>query len=272
VTVERETQITIGGTRIEFIPVAGGETDDALLIHLPAHGVMFVGDFIMPYLGAPFVEEGNLDGLLAAIDVVAQKRAPYLLHGHQPLTRVFSSGEMLANLKPHLVWLRGEVLAAIQRGEERAALHYANLIPPGLLADGQSHLPYLLLRENLINRIYDQHVGYWQPDLQGLDHLSRRDRGALLVDYLGLSERQLAAAVRQMMADGQYELAAAALDWTRARWPESAAIRELERSAYLKLAEKYQEFNPFKFIIYSGRSRLQAPQMALPHSASGAAR
>ena len=85
---------------------------------------------------------------------------------------------MLANLKPHLAWLRGHVLAAIQRGEERAALHYANPIPPGLLADEQSHLPYLILRENLINRIYDQHVGYWQPDLQGLDHLSRHDRGA----------------------------------------------------------------------------------------------
>jgi hypothetical protein len=29
----------------------------------------------------------------------------------------------------------------------------------------------------------------------------------------------------------------------------------------LKLAEKYQEFNPFKFIIYSGKSGLHTPQM-----------
>ena len=31
---------------------------------------MFVGDFIMPYLGAPFVEEGDFQGLLDAIDIL----------------------------------------------------------------------------------------------------------------------------------------------------------------------------------------------------------
>src|SRR5262245_460790 len=64
VTIDRYTQMTIGGTCLECIPVQGGETQDALFVHLPDHGVMFVGDFIMPYLGAPFVEEGNLQGLL----------------------------------------------------------------------------------------------------------------------------------------------------------------------------------------------------------------
>jgi glyoxylase-like metal-dependent hydrolase (beta-lactamase superfamily II) len=271
VTVDGRTEIKIGGTRIEFVPIHGGETDDGLFINLPDQGVMFVGDFIMPYLGAPFVEEGNLDGLLDAIDVVAQKRPRHLLHGHEPLTRLFASPAMLMNLKSHLAWLRGEVLAAIQRGEERAALHYANLIPPGLLGDSESHLPYLVMRENVINRLYDQHVGYWQPDLQGVDHLSRADRGALLVDYLGVSERQLVGAAQRMIADGKYELAATALDWTRDRFPESAAVGELERLVYLKLAEKYQEFNPFKFIVYLGKSGLQAPQMAIrkPESPSG---
>src|SRR3989454_9781470 len=68
VTIDRRTELKIGGTRIELIPVQGGETNDALFIHLPDYGVMFVGDFIMPYLGAPFVEEGNLNKLLDAID------------------------------------------------------------------------------------------------------------------------------------------------------------------------------------------------------------
>jgi hypothetical protein len=36
----------------------------------------------------------------------------------------------------------------------------------------------------------------------------------------------------------------------------------MERVAYLKLMEKYQEFNPFKFIIYSGRGGLDLPQLA----------
>src|SRR5215831_703669 len=62
ITVDRRTELTVGGTRIELIPVQGGETHDALLISLPKLGVMFVGDFIMPYLGAPWVPEGDLQG------------------------------------------------------------------------------------------------------------------------------------------------------------------------------------------------------------------
>jgi hypothetical protein len=233
---------------------------------------MFVGDFIMPYLGAPFAEEGNLDGLLDAIEVVAQKQPRHVLHGHEPLTRLFASPSMLSALKPPLAWLRGEILAAIERGAERASIHHANLIPPGLLGgDPDVHLPYLVLRENVINRLYDQNVGYWQPDLQGLDHLSRADRGTLLVDYLGVSEPQLLEAAERMIADGKHELAAAALDWTKDRFAASRRFSELERLTYQKLAEKYQEFNPFKFILYSGRSGDRTPQMESERQASGAA-
>ena len=269
-TVDRPTELKVGGTRIELIPVQGGETNDALLIHLPDHGVMFVGDFVMPYFGAPFVEEGNIDGMLDAIDIVVRRNPRHLLHGHEPLTRIFDSAAVLSSLKSHLTWLRGQVAAAIQRGAERAAIHQANLIPPGLLAgEPRAHLPYLLMRENLINRVYDQSVGYWQADLQGVDHLGRTDRGSALVDYFGISERQLAKAVERMIADGKYELAAATLDSTKDRFPESGALGASERLAYLKLMEKYQDLNPFKFIIYSAKSGMSVPPVRPPRAARG---
>jgi len=262
IAIDGRVEVKIGGTRFEFIPVQGGETSDGLLINLPDQRVMFVGDFIMPYLGAPFVEEGNLPGLLNAIDVVVQKNPRHLLHGHEPLTRVFSSPSMLANLKPYLAWLQKEVLLAIRRGADRASIQQANLIPPGLLAgDPDAQMPYIVMRENVINRIYDQNVGYWQPDLQGLDHLSSADSGSLLIDYLGVSERQLTRAAERMIADGKYELAAKALDWTKGRFPGSQPLHEAERLTYLKLMEKYQEFNPFKFIIYSGRAGMHLPKI-----------
>src|SRR5580658_2620362 len=47
VTIDRRTDLKIGGTRIELIPVHGGETRDAMFIYLPDQSVMFVGDFIM---------------------------------------------------------------------------------------------------------------------------------------------------------------------------------------------------------------------------------
>jgi glyoxylase-like metal-dependent hydrolase (beta-lactamase superfamily II) len=264
VTIDRRTELKIGGTRIELIPVQGGETHDAMFIHFPDQGVMFVGDFIMPYLGAPFVEEGDFQGLLDAISVVVEKNPRHLLHGHEPLTRNFASSAMLAQLKIDLVWLREQVLNATRRGDERAAIHQANLIPPGLL-NGQPDVyqPYLILREHVIDRLYDQNVGYWQADLQGLEHLSRADTASLLVDYLGLSERQLVKTVERLAVGGKYELAASLLESCGTRFERSREVANAKRLVYLKLMEKHQNTDPFKFIIYSGRIGEQTPQMSL---------
>src|SRR5262249_25403802 len=132
VAIDSRTQVSIGGSNFELIPARGGETHDAMLIYLPDEKVMFVGDMIMPYLGAPFAEEGDLKGLLDAIDEVMSRNPEHLLHGHEPLTRVFSSPLILSHLKTDLAWLRDQVLNAIRRGDERAAIHESNLIPPDL--------------------------------------------------------------------------------------------------------------------------------------------
>src|SRR5262244_2831027 len=128
ITIDKRTDLNIGGSKFELIPVRGGETHDAMLIYLTDEKVMFMGDVIMPYLGAPFVEEGDLQGLFDAIDVVASRSPQHLLHGHEPLTRVFASPLILSHLKTDLAWLRDQVLMAIRRGNERAAIHEANLI------------------------------------------------------------------------------------------------------------------------------------------------
>jgi len=262
VTVATRTELKVGGTRIELIPIRGGETHDAMFIHLPEIGVMFVGDFIMPYLGAPFVPEGDFQGLLDAIDILVAAHPRHLLHGHEPLTQNFTSTAMLALLKTDLVWLREEVLSAIRRGEERGAIHQANLIPPGLLKDQPDvYQPYLILREHVIDRLYDQNVGYWQPDLQGLDHLTTADRAALLVDYLGVTEGQLVRTVERLAADGKYELAASLLESAGKRFKSSPSVANARRLVYLKLMEKHQNTDPFKFIIYSSRIGEQTPQM-----------
>ena len=262
-TVDRPTELKVGGTRIELFPVHGGETRDAMFIHLPDLGVLFVGDFIMPYIGAPFVVEGDLQGLLDAIDVVVEKNPRYMLHGHEPLTRNFSSPDMLAQLKTNLSWLRDQVLNAIRRGDTRAEIHQANLIPPGLLSGRpDALLPYLILREHVIDRLYHQNVGYWQADLEGLDHLGDSDHAELLVDYLGLSEKQFVKAVEKMAADGKYELAASLLESASARFGRTESIAKAERLVYLKLMEKYQNTDPFKYILYSAKIGEQTPAMA----------
>ncbi|HVQ03869.1 MAG TPA: MBL fold metallo-hydrolase [Burkholderiaceae bacterium] len=263
VTVDRATPLVIGGTRFSLLPTRGGETDDALLVHMPDSGVLFVGDILMPYFGAPFQPEGSVDGLLAAIDQVHALKPNVMLHGHEPLTRNFSSTAMLIDLRPQLQWLRDEVGAAMRRGTPRAAIQQANLMPPTLEAStSEVHLTYLLLRENLINRVFQQHSGYWQNGLHGLDALTDADHGAALVDYLGLSDAQIAKAAQRMIKDGRHELAASMLQWAQARHPDSPTLAAPRAHAYAKLMEKYQEFNPFKLFIYGAQAGQAVPQVA----------
>ena len=262
ITIDNRTDLNIGGSKVELIPARGGETHDATLIYLPDEKVMFMGDVIMPYLGAPFAEEGDLQGLLDAIDVVVSRNPQHLLHGHEPLTRVFNSPVILDHLKTDLAWLRDQVLTAIRRGDERAAIHELNLIPPDLLANQPDvYQPYYILREHVIDRLYDQNVGYWGAHLEGLDHPSRADRAELLVDYLGLSEAQIVKAADRLAADGKYEMAADLIEAAEPKFSESGSLKRAKRFAYLKLMEKNQNTDPFKFIIYSGRIGEQTPQI-----------
>jgi glyoxylase-like metal-dependent hydrolase (beta-lactamase superfamily II) len=262
VGISQRIDLKIGGTRVELIPIQGGETHDGMLIYLPDQKVMFMGDSMMPYLGAPFVEEGDLQGLLDALDVVVERNPQYLLHGHEPLTRNFTSPSLLAHLKVDLTWLREQVLTAIRRGDERSAIHQANLIPPDLLTkQPDAYQPFFILREHVIDRLYDQNVGYWQADLQGLDHIGKSDRAELLVDYLGVSESQIADAIDRLVADGKLELASFLIESSAERFPKSESLARAKRLVYLKLMEKNQNTDPFKFIIYSAKIGEQTPQI-----------
>jgi alkyl sulfatase BDS1-like metallo-beta-lactamase superfamily hydrolase len=161
-----------------------------------------------------------------------------------------------------LIWLQEQVFAAIRRGDDRAAIHEANLIPPDFLAtQPDAYLPYYILREHVIDRLYDQNVGYWQANLEGLAHPSRIDRAELLVDYLGVSEAQLVKAAERLSTDGKYAMAAELLETAEPKFTNSEALKRAKRFAYLKLMEKNQNTDPFKFIIYSSKAGEQTPQI-----------
>ena len=84
--VERRETLTVGGTEFVLYPVRGAETADALLIHLPASGVLFVGDTFMPYSGPRSLPEGSPEALFENIAVIRSLSPRLLIHGHPPLT------------------------------------------------------------------------------------------------------------------------------------------------------------------------------------------
>ena len=69
--------------------------------------------------------------------------------------------------------------------------------------------------------------------------------------YLGLSEDALAGAIQRMLGNGDHELAAQTASWALPRYQGSQRLAELQRRAFLKLLEKHQSLDAFRFFVYS---------------------
>jgi glyoxylase-like metal-dependent hydrolase (beta-lactamase superfamily II) len=269
VTVDHPTDLTVGGTPIRLLPIEGGETPDGLFVYLPEESTLFAGDFVMPYFGAPFVNEGNVDGLIKSVSQVAALAPQHILLGHAPLTRIFHDVATLEQTAHQLAWVRDEIMKMIEAGADRAAIHARNLIPPDLADTPLAQLPLLLMRDNLIDRLYAQHTGYWTAGLQGLDSLSDQQLGAVFRRYLDLSDRQVASAIEHMVEQGDLDLATRVATQALSQYPGSAPIADANKHALSMQRQKYQEFDPFRFIIYS--EAMHAPVSAMNSRATGAA-
>ena len=70
-----------------------------------------------------------------------------------------------------------------------------------------------------------------------------------MVDYLGMSKKQLVRIVGRLAADGKYGLVASLLESSGSRFEHSISVPNAKRLVYLKLMEKHQNTDPFKFII-----------------------
>jgi glyoxylase-like metal-dependent hydrolase (beta-lactamase superfamily II) len=258
--------VVIGGTRIEFklIQGGGGETVDGMFVHLPEYKILYPGDFIVPWIGSPYNAEGDMASLLAALDWIAEARPVLVLHGHEALSYFFPDWQPLAQMRPHLAWLRDETLRLISQHLTREEIQERNLYPPAILAPDQApvQLAYLLFREGVINRVFLQHTGYWGARLQHVDYLTEREIGSIFSRYLGLSPEQIAVAADTMIANGDHELAGRMVDWALTQFPDSPVLHQARQKAFLYLKQKWQMVNVFKFVMYS--EHIQNPTHQLP--------
>jgi glyoxylase-like metal-dependent hydrolase (beta-lactamase superfamily II) len=245
----RET-LTVGGTELVFYPVRGGETDDALLVHLPGSGVLFVGDAFMPYFGAPFVPEGSPEGFFEMAAVIRSLGPRLLIHGHPPLTENFTM-EALPELDAALRELHGRTLAGISEGRTLVEILHQNVLPASLREHPGAALPYLIMRDNFVKRVYHQRSGYWKPDGEGIETLAPKEWAAALNLLAGERESAFVRSVQTLLGQGDDALALKLADLGLVSYPASEALPGLRRQALDRLRARHQNLNPFKFIVYS---------------------
>jgi glyoxylase-like metal-dependent hydrolase (beta-lactamase superfamily II) len=249
-SVERPETLTIGGTEFKLYPVRGAETADALLIYMPSSGVLFVGDTFMPYLGAPFLPEGSPEALLENMALIQSLKPRLLIHGHPPLTELFTI-ETLPAFDVVMRELHQRVVARIAEGRPLVETLHENILPASLRERPDIVLRYLVMRDNFIKRLYLQRTGYWKTDGEGLETVAPSEWAGTLDLLAGGREEAFVSSGRALLNRGDHALALKLMDLGLIAHPASPALSELRRRALDGLRARHQQLNPFKFIIYS---------------------
>jgi glyoxylase-like metal-dependent hydrolase (beta-lactamase superfamily II) len=264
-----------GGLDLALIPAPSGETSDALFIHDRRSGLLFVGDAFMPFVGAPGVAEGSPEGYLGAIDAVLQLRPRRLIHGHIPLTAVYTV-EAMPGLRDALGALYDRGLRDARAARPLPDVLHDNFLPASLRTAPAAVQPYLIARDTFLQRLYTQHAGYWQANGDGIDLFTRGEWSAALDLLGGGGDAPFARAARDLAARGDAALALRIAEAGLVRYPASAALQEARRHALAALREVYSQTNPFRFIIYSewagkGLDPVTPPEAAATVSSPGSA-
>jgi glyoxylase-like metal-dependent hydrolase (beta-lactamase superfamily II) len=254
--VSEPEKLTVGGVEFALIPIAGGETHDGLIIALPDREVVFTGDMSMPYLGAPFFAEGSAEGLFEAMETVMALHPRLLIHGHAGLTDAYTI-EAFPGLLAALRDLADVVRAGIADGLTLVEILQLNHLPKGLKDHPLAVVPYLVTRDHFIQRVHRQRTGYWHPGGEGVEHFTPTELAAATDLLGGGTAAAFAAAGAELTRRGEHALALRILDLGLLSHPGTAELGNLRQGVLLRLVERHQLLDPFKFAYYAGLAHLE---------------
>ncbi|WP_394831383.1 MBL fold metallo-hydrolase [Pendulispora rubella] len=248
--VSASESIIEDGVELTLLPGPSGETEDALYVMDMRHGILFVGDAFMPYLGAPFAAEGSAEGYRDAIDFVLKLHPRRLVHGHPPLTALFTMDAM-PGLRDATAALYERTLAAAVTARPLADILHDDFLPPSLRATPKAVVPFMVVRDQFVQRLYQEHAGYWQADGTGMDHFTQDEWGRALNILAGENAGNFAHAVDRLLARGDAPMALQLANLGIKQYPTSDRLRAVRTQAVNAMRERASALNPFRFIVYS---------------------
>ncbi|MEU8175453.1 MBL fold metallo-hydrolase [Microbispora hainanensis] len=254
--VDTAEKLTIGGVDVTLVPIAGGETDDGLVVHLPGLDVAFVGDMCMPYLGSPTLAEGSPQGLFDAMRTVMDLRPRTLVHGHPALTENFPI-EAFPGLLAALRDLERITMAAISDGLTLAEILRLDHLPDVLRDHPAAVMPYLVTRDTFVQRVHRLRTGYWHHGGEGVEQFTSAELSAALDLLGGRSAAAFATAGRELARRGEHPLALHLVELGLLGHPGAPELAGLRQSLLESMVARNQLLNPFKFMHYAARAGLE---------------
>ncbi|MFE2531410.1 MBL fold metallo-hydrolase [Streptomyces sp. NPDC059371] len=254
--VEDRELLTVGGVDFTLIPIPGGETDDGLVIHIPSLDIVFTGDMTMPYMGSPTLAEGSVQGLFQAMELVMDLRPRLLIHGHPALSENYTI-EAFPGLLAALRDLNEVIEAGIENGLTLVELLHLNHLPETLREHPVSVMPYLVTRDNLVQRVHRQRTGYWNTRGEGIEHYSSTELSNALNLLAGNSPEAFHATGLALAERGEQAVALHIVDLGLVSHQDDAGLVALRQNLLESMVAQNQMLNPFKFMHYASRSALE---------------
>nr|WP_127933761.1 hypothetical protein [Nonomuraea polychroma] len=239
-----------------LIPIPGGESDDGLVIHIPSLDVAFTGDMSMPYLGSPTLAGGSAQGLFEAMQMIIDLRPRQLIHGHTALTDNYTI-ETFPGLLAALRDLERIVAAGIADGLTLVEILQLNHLPGVLKDHPVSVMPYLVTRDNFIQRVHRQRTGYWHRGGEGIERFAPAELAAALDLLAGESPAAFNTAGLALARRGEHALALHVVDLGLLSHPDDPELVGLRQSLLDSLVAQNQMLNPFKFMHYAALADLE---------------
>jgi len=248
--IDEPTSLTVGGTELVLYPARGGETPDALMVYLPASGLLFTGDVMMPYVGSPFAAEGSPEGLLETLRFIRDLSPRALIQGHTPLTETFTI-EVIPGLEAALTELHARTLDDIGAGRTLPDTLDRCYLPETLRDHPRAVVPYLVIRDRFAARLHHQRTGYWHQDGHGLHTFTAAEQAAALGLLAGGKEEPFTTAATALTSQGDHALALHIIQAGLACHPASTALAQLRQIVLHRLMDADQQLVPFRFAIYA---------------------
>jgi hypothetical protein len=139
--------------------------------------------------------------------------------------------EALPGLEAALRELYQRTLQGIGEGRTLVEFLHQNVLPASLRDHPGAVLPYLVMRDNFIKRVYHQRTGYWKPDGEGLEVVAPTEWAAALNLLAGKRESAFVGSIQTLLGQRDYILALKLADVSLLSYPKSDGLAALRRQA-----------------------------------------
>ena len=154
----------LGGRRFELYSTPGGETTDALVVWMPEHRTVFIGNLMGPFFGhVPNLYTLRGDKIRSAmafirsIDRVISLEPQTLINGHEVFRGADQIRQTMTKVRDATAYLRDRTIDGMNAGSDLWALMREVTLPPELeLPQVHGKVPWI------VRAIWEEHVGWFR--------------------------------------------------------------------------------------------------------------